>query len=197
MRAVTHGATAGPIDGSRGCLVLSGVPGAGKSTVAGLVADALPRSAVVAADAVAMMVRSGWVGPVDEPAEEARTQLVLRARNVCLLAGSFSEAGFFPVVDHVVADAVMAEAMVQWLTPAPVWFVTLAPDLATAGRRNTRRPSTEQVDDDVSGLHATIAGELSALGWHFDTTHLDAESTARAILAEAPRRAQVSSKNRP
>ncbi|WP_380176077.1 hypothetical protein ACFEMC_10455 [Kineococcus sp. DHX-1] len=66
------------------------------------------------ADAVAMMVRSGGVGPVDEPAEEARAQLMLRARNVCLLAGSFSEAGFFPVIDHVVADAVMLDAMVEW-----------------------------------------------------------------------------------
>ncbi len=58
-------------------------------------------------------------------------------------------------------------------------------------------PGIEQVDYDISGLHATIADELSALGWYFDTTHLDAESTARAILTEAPRRAQVTSKHRP
>lgn len=191
MRAVTRAATDGPIDGSRGCLIVSGVPGAGKSTVAGLVAEALPRSAVVDADAVAMMVRSGWVGPVDQPAEEARAQLMLRARNVCLLAGSFSEAGFFPVIDHVVPDAAMLDAMLQWLAPTPVWCVTLAPDLATAGRRNIQRPSIERVGYDISGLHATIAEEFSASGWYFDTTHLDAASTARRILAEGPRRATV------
>lgn len=50
------------IDGSIGCLILSGVPGDGKTTVAGLVAGCLPRSAVLGADAVARMVRSGWVG---------------------------------------------------------------------------------------------------------------------------------------
>jgi len=72
------------------------------------------------------MVRSGWVGPIGEPADEARAQLRLRTRNVCLLAGSFAEAGFFPVIDHVVADREMLEAMLGWLQPRPVWFVTLA-----------------------------------------------------------------------
>jgi adenylylsulfate kinase-like enzyme len=111
-RAVDRsGANGGrPIDGSSGCLVISGVPGAGKTTVAGLVADSLPRSAVPDADDLARMVRSGWVGPIGEPADEARAQLMLRTRNVCLLAGSFAEAGFFPVIDHVVADREMLEA---------------------------------------------------------------------------------------
>ena len=121
-----------PINGSSGCLVISGVPGAGKATVAVLVADSLPRSAVPDADALARMVRSGWVGPIGEPAEEARAQLMLRSRNVCLLARSFAEADFFPVIDHVVADQEMLEAMIGWLQPRPVWFVTLAPDLSTA-----------------------------------------------------------------
>src|SRR5664280_2093499 len=113
-----------PIDGSSGCLVISGVPGAGKTTVSGLVADSLPRSAVPDADALARMVRSGWVGPIGEPADEARAQLRLRTRNVCLLAGSFAEAGFFPLIDHVVADSEMLEVMLGWLQPRPVWFVT-------------------------------------------------------------------------
>lgn len=182
-------APASSIDGFRGCLILSGVPGAGKSTVAALVARALPRCAVVNADALAMMVRSGWVGPVDEPADEARAQLVLRARGACLLAGSFSEAGFFPVIDHVVADAAMLDAMLGWLAPSPVWLVTLAPDLTTSARRNEERPVEEQIDYDISGLDATIREELRDRGWYFDTSALDAAATARRILDEAPRRA--------
>jgi len=141
--------------------VISGVPGAGKSSVAGLVADSLPRSAVPDADALARMVRSGWVGPIGEPADEARAQLRLRTRNVCLLAGSFAEAGFFPVIDHVVADREMLEAMLGWLQPRPVWFVTLAPDLSTARARNATRPERERIDYDISGLYADIQRELS------------------------------------
>ena len=108
-----------PIDGSSGCLVISGVPGAGKSTVASLVADGLPRSAVTDADALARMVRSGWVGPIGEPADEARAQVMLRTRNACLLAGSFAEAGFFPVIDHVVSDRENARGQRWHLTYRP------------------------------------------------------------------------------
>jgi len=180
-----------PIDGSSGCLVISGVPGAGKTTVAGLVAHSLPRSAVPDADALARMVRSGWVGPIGEPAEEARAQLMLRTRNACLLAGSFAEAGFFPVIDHVVADQEMLEAMISWLQPRPVWFVTLAPDLSTARARNTTRPELERIDYDISGLHAEIQSELSARGWYFDTSTISPGDTAQRIIAEAGERAVV------
>ena len=187
------GATAatGPIDGSRGCLVLSGVPGAGKTTVADLVAGHLPRAAVPDGDAVARMVRSGWVGPVDEPADQARAQLMLRARNVCLLAGSFAAAGFFPVIDHVVADAAMLEAMLGWLEPAPVWFVTLAPSLATARARNAARPEQERIAYDIAGLHADLERDLRGRGWWFDTSSLDAPTTVARLIAEAPTRAAV------
>ena len=180
-----------PIDGSSGCLVISGVPGAGKTTVAGLVADSLPRCAVPDADALARMVRSGWVGPIGEPADEARAQLMLRTRNVCLLAGSFAEAGFFPVIDHVVADREMLEAMIGWLQPRPVWFVTLAPDLATARARNATRPERERIDYDISGLYADIQHELSERGWWFDTSTLSPEVTAQKIIAEAGERAVI------
>jgi hypothetical protein len=180
-----------PIDGSSGCLVISGVPGAGKTTVAGLVANSFPRSAVPDADALARMVRSGWVGPVGEPADEARAQLMLRTQNVCLLAGSFAEAGFFPVIDHVVADREMLDAMLGWLQPRPVWFVTLAPDLSTARARNSTRPEHERIDYDISGLYAGIQRELSAKGWWFDTSTVSPEETAQMIIAEATGRAVV------
>jgi hypothetical protein len=180
-----------PIDGSSGCLVISGVPGAGKTTVAGRVADSLPRSAVPDADALARMVRSGWVGPIGEPADEARAQLMLRTRNVCLLAGSFAEAGFFPVIDHVVADREMLEAMLGWLQPRPVWFVTLAPGLSTARARNATRSERERIDYDLSGLYADIQRELSARGWWFDTSTISPGDTAQRIIAEAGERAVV------
>jgi hypothetical protein len=180
-----------PIDGSSGCLVISGVPGAGKSSVAGLVADSLPRSAVPDADALARIVRSGWVVPIGEPADEARAQLMLRTRNVCLLAGSFAEAGFLPVIDHVVADREMLEAMLGWLQPRPVWFVTLAPDLSTARARNATRPERDRIDYDISGLYADIQRELSARGWWFDTSTISPEDTAQRIIAEAGARAVV------
>lgn len=124
-----------------------------------------------------------------EPAAEARAQLMLRTRNVCLLAESFAEAGFFPVIDHVVADGEMLDAMLGWLRPGPVWFVTLAPNLSTARARNLARPELSRIDYDVSGLHSNLRDELHDQGWWFDTSTISAEETAHRVLAEAPTRA--------
>lgn len=81
-----------------GCLILSGTPGAGKTTVARLVAADLPRSAHIGGDEVSLMVVSGAVGPVGEPPEEANRQLLLRAHNICDLANNFAAFGFHPVL---------------------------------------------------------------------------------------------------
>jgi hypothetical protein len=95
------------------------------------------------------------------------------------------------VIDHVVADQEMLEAMLGWLQPRPVWFVTLAPDLSTARARNTTRPERERIDYDISGPHANIQRELSAKGWWFETSTISPEDTAQRIIAEAGARAAV------
>ncbi|MDN5767131.1 MAG: ATP-binding protein [Humibacillus sp.] len=181
-----------PLLPHRGALVLSGAPGAGKTTVARDVAASLPRSAIVAGDDVSRMVASGWVGPIGEPADEAARQLLLRAQNICSLANNFSEAGFFPILDHVVPEPEVLGRMLEWLAPRPVLFVTLAPSHAVAVERNAARPVWERIDYDTSALHEQLAA-MSELGWWLDTSALGATETVALILAEGADRAVVSS----
>ena len=54
-----------------GCVIVSGMPGAGKSTVTALAARRLPRAAQVRGDDVNQMILSGRVGFLGEPADEA------------------------------------------------------------------------------------------------------------------------------
>ena len=175
-----------------GCLVLSGAPGAGKTTVAQGVAAGLDRSAIVSGDDVSRMVASGWVGPVGEPSSEAERQLLLRARNICSLATNFSEAGFFPILDHVVPDPGVLDRMLTWLAPRPVLLVTLAPSHAATVRRNAARPARERIHYDTSALHEKLA-TMRDLGWWLDTSALGVTETVDQILAEAATRATVSS----
>ena len=49
-----------------GC-VIAGMPGAGKTTITGLVAGSLPRAAQVGGDAVNDMIRSGFVWFMGKP----------------------------------------------------------------------------------------------------------------------------------
>src|SRR5436305_15038053 len=82
--------------------LVTGIPGAGKSTVAGLLAATMPRSAHVEGDRLSEMVVGGVVWPGHEPRDESIRQIKLSERHQCTLARSFAEAGFVPVIDYVV-----------------------------------------------------------------------------------------------
>src|SRR5436305_10157075 len=82
--------------------LITGIPGAGKTTVSKVLARRFPSAAHIEADQIQKLVVSGRLWPGQEPHDEAMRQLALRARNCALLAESFHEAGFVPVVDDVV-----------------------------------------------------------------------------------------------
>ncbi len=171
------------------CLILSGAPGAGKTTVARLVAGSLAQSAHVGGDEVGLMVASGSVGPVGEPRAEAERQLLIRAHNICGLANNFAAFGFYPVLDHVVPNRQVLDLVVGLLTPRPVLFVTLAPTLQVAAARNAGRPVPERVDGTFTALRQEMSAELATVGWWFDTSALTAVQTATTIRAQAQTRA--------
>ncbi|PZS05236.1 MAG: phosphotransferase [Pseudonocardiales bacterium] len=174
-----------------GCLIVTGVPGAGKTTTTRLVARRLRRAARIDGDDVAMMIVSGNVGPVSEPADEAERQLHLRARNICSLANNFHAAGFAPIVDHVIPDRAVLQLMIDNLQPRPVMLVLLAPPLSVCERRNVTRDPQEQVDYDFSDLYRSMHAEFSGVGWTVDTSHIPPDVVADAILEQASQRAGV------
>lgn len=86
------------------CLLITGAPGAGKSTISRLIADQLTRSALMDSFFVARLVASGYVWPLGEPADEAARQVRLQNTNLCALASNFADAGFTPIIDIVLPD---------------------------------------------------------------------------------------------
>jgi hypothetical protein len=83
-------------------LIITGPTAAGKNTVALLLAERRERCAVVDFD----LVRRMFVRPHQPPwaGEEGRTQQLLGVRQVCSLAGSFSEAGWDVIILDVLSD---------------------------------------------------------------------------------------------
>jgi hypothetical protein len=174
-----------------GCLIVTGMPGAGKSTVTQLVAKLLPRSARLVGDDLNQMIVSGHVWALGEPADEAARHVELCNRNLCTLAGNFADAGFTPVIDWVIPDRAQLDFFIDLLAPRPVLFIVLAPGLGVCQQRNATRDPRQRVDYDYSFLDADMRRELADSGWWFDTSALTPDQTAEQILREARHRAAV------
>ena len=83
-------------------MIITGPTAAGKNTVAASLAQRRERCAVVDFDLVRKMIvrphRPPWAG------EEGRAQQMLGVRQVCSLAGGFSEAGWDVIILDVLSD---------------------------------------------------------------------------------------------
>jgi predicted kinase len=173
-----------------GCLIVSGMPGAGKSTVTALVAGFLPRGAQVRGDDVNQMIRSGRVWFMGKPKDEAMRQDELCNRNMCSLANNFVDFGFTVLMDTVVADRAELDFLLTLLSPRPVRLVVLAPGVDVCKYRNGTRDRDEQFAfDGYHQLEADMRRDLGDVGWWFDTSALTPEETAEQLAREAVNRA--------
>ncbi|WP_076263665.1 AAA family ATPase [Intrasporangium flavum] len=177
------------LDGGRACLLVTGAPGAGKTTVAQSVARSLSRSALISGDAVARMVVGGYVWPLGDPPREAARQVRLVNDNLCSLAGNFIDAGFTPVIDWIVPDADRLEVY-RAQFGSRLRLVVLDPGAEACVARNLQRPAVEQFAfDGHAQLRASMWDGFRSLGWWLDSSGLDAESTTRRIVDQAYERA--------
>ncbi len=161
-------------------LVVSGIPGAGKSTIAALLARRFARSVHLEADVLQGLIVSGGLWPDGQPAEEATRQLRLRGRNVALLADSFFEGGFTVVIDDVVIGSRLDELRSD-LRSRPLFFVLLVPRLEAVRQRNSQRPD-KNVFDAWKHLDEVTRRETPRLGLWLDTSYLTAEESANEIM---------------
>jgi hypothetical protein len=174
------------LDNGECCLIITGAPAAGKSTVSQLVAKGLARSARLDGDFIHELIVSGFVWGLGEPPDEAAHQARLTRKNLCALAANFADAGFTPVIDTLIPDREALDYILGALRPRRVLLVVLMPTIEVHRYRNTMREPEEQFFfDDYEALIGGMRSGFGTDGWWFDTTTLTAGETAAQIIANA------------
>lgn len=126
--------------------IISGPPGERRNEMAGALLEAFDRAAHIDGDALAASIVSGNVLPDEEPRQESERQVELSVRNQCLLARSFAEAGFTPVIEYAVMTRDQLDAYRHYLAGGQIRLVV----------------ALEESDD--SDAAALLREELAGLG---------------------------------
>ncbi|WP_406137404.1 AAA family ATPase [Streptomyces anulatus] len=164
------------------CVVLiTGVMAAGKSTVAQLLAESLPRAVHVRGDVFRRMIVSGHAEMTPDEAEEARNQLDLRQRISALVADAYADDGWTAVVQ----DIVLGEDLPRYIgrvRTRPLHVVVLAPSPGTVREREEARAKTGYGEWTVDVFDAYLRSGTPRIGLWLDTSGQTPEETVSAIL---------------
>ncbi|WP_331737155.1 AAA family ATPase (plasmid) [Streptomyces sp. NBC_00984] len=177
-----------PISGQ--VIVVTGPPGAGKSTVAALLADRLAPSVHLHSDDFWRYIKQGWIPPY-LPEAHRQNQVVLQV----LVSAAFGYAGGGY---HVVYDGVVGPWFIDPFRAAakeravPLSYVILRPNQHTTLERATGRTGDALTDPEpIRSMH----DQFSDLGVYetnvLDSSNLTAMATTDSILERLARGAYL------
>jgi predicted kinase len=162
--------------------LVSGVPGAGKSTVARLLALHFDRSAHIDIDMVYHhFTVAGLVQPTEETSEADR-QALLATVNAAGMARNYVAAGFVCVLEGAIAARSHVLACQQAVAPHPLHLVVLAPPAEVSEERDTLR-SGKHVAAHFRHLRPVLDSQLAGLGLWIDNSNQSPLGTVQMILA--------------
>jgi cytidylate kinase len=163
---------------------VTGIQAAGKSTVAQLLAERLPRSVHVRGDLFRRMIINGRADMTPDPASEAVRQLRLRYQLAATVSDAYFQAGFTVVMQDVILGTHLAE-MTAMVRSRPLLVVVLAPQVSTIADREKNRGKTAYGTWAIRQLDDLLRHDTPRLGLWLDTSNQTAAETADEILSRA------------
>ena len=171
--------------------LIAGSPASGKSTLARLLAQRVPKGLHIPVDDLRTMVHGGVVHPGPVWGAELIEQLALARRSAADMAVRYHAAGFLTAIDDFF-DPHSKLAEYEALAPAKDFHRILLiphPDIAIARLRERQPPSAmrDNMETAIRDLYADItaqASTLTAQGWRLlDTSTGSPDELADRILA--------------
>ncbi|AOS63466.1 AAA family ATPase [Actinoalloteichus hymeniacidonis] len=169
--------------GTPAVILITGIQAAGKSTVAQLLAERLPRAVHVRGDLFRKMVVTGRQEMSADPDPEAVAQLRLRHRLTASVADEYVQAGFTAVVQDIVIGDELPRTLAQ-IRARPLFVVVLAPSIDSIETREAGRGKTAYGQHwGPADLDRLFRAETPRIGLWLDTSGQTAQETVTEILA--------------
>lgn len=165
----------------RAVMVITGVMASGKSTVAQLLAERLPRAVHVRGDVFRRMLVSGRRELVPQHDGEGAEQLRLRYRVSASTADLYATAGWTAVVQDVVLGEHL-EPYLDAIATRPLYLVVLAPSREAVAEREAGRAKSGYGSWTVGGLDHVLREQTPRIGLWLDSSGQTPDETVDAIL---------------
>jgi chloramphenicol 3-O-phosphotransferase len=164
-------------------VIVTGIMGSGKSTVAQALAERLPMSVHLRGDTFRTMIVNGRVELGVPPRAEALRQIALRHRISACAAAEYMADGFTVVYQDVLFGHWL-ERVARALVPHPLYVVVLCPRPEVVARRDAQRDKTAYQDLDPQHFDRLLRDETPRLGLWIDDSDMTPDEVVRRVIGE-------------
>lgn len=162
-------------------VLITGIPAAGKSTVAQRLAERLPKSVHLRGDLFRRFIVNGGLNMLPQREADAVTQLQLRYRLAAAATDLYTEAGFTVVYQDVILEVDLA-AQVERIRTRPLYVVVLLPDPEAVEQREATRAKRAYDSWTVVELDGALRTRTPRIGLWLNTSAQTPDQTVDEIL---------------